>query len=164
MSASVEIRELRYADLPRAIAIERRVFPAPWSLAMFALELSKPGGINLAAEIDGQLVAYSVCSRYETVWHVMNICVDPEFRRRGVASRLITSLIAQVGEDARLTLEVRPSNAGGIALYERHGFLAAGQRRRYYADNGEDAIIMWRTPATLRGSTDDVPNASPVQR
>ena len=85
MSAPAEIRELRYADLPRAIAIERRVFPAPWSLAMFALELSKPGGINLAAEAGSELVAYCVCSRYETVWHVMNICVGTIPANRQVA-------------------------------------------------------------------------------
>ena len=58
---------------------------------------------------------------------------------------------ASATRDAQLTLEVRRSNAGAIALYERFGFRAAGVRRRYYQDNGEDALIMWRTPATLRG-------------
>ena len=52
---------------------------------------------------------------------------------------------------------MRRSNAGAIALYERFGFRSAGVRRRYYQDNGEDAIVMWRTPATLRGTLDDVP-------
>ena len=61
-----------------------------------------------------------------------------------------------------MTLEVRPSNQPAIALYERFGFLAAGMRRRYYQDNGEDALIMWRTPATLEGRLDDVPNPGPV--
>jgi ribosomal-protein-alanine N-acetyltransferase len=53
---------------------------------------------------------------------------------------------------------VRRSNDGAIALYEREGFRAAGLRRRYYQDNGEDALVMWRTPATLLGSLEDVPN------
>ena len=58
---------------------------------------------------------------------------------------------------------MRPSNAGAIALYERLRLpLGAGTRRRYYQDNGEDALIMWRTPATLDGRLDDVPNAGPV--
>ena len=61
-------------------------------------------------------------------------------------------------ENARFTLEVRRSNYAAIHLYEREGFQAAGMRRRYYQDNGEDALVMWRTPATLRGSLDDVPN------
>ena len=56
---------------------------------------------------------------------------------------------------------MRESNAGAIALYERFGFRAAGRRRRYYQDNGEDAVIMWRTPSTLAGRFDDVPNAAP---
>ncbi|HWC25967.1 MAG TPA: hypothetical protein VG474_05225, partial [Solirubrobacteraceae bacterium] len=62
----------------------------------------------------------------------------------------------------RFTLEVRESNAGAIELYERFGFRAAGRRRRYYQDNGEDAVVMWRTQSTLDGRFDDVPNASPA--
>ena len=59
---------------------------------------------------------------------------------------------------------MRRSNAAAIALYERFGFRAAGLRRRYYQDNGEDALIMWRTPATLRRPLDDVPDAGPGSR
>ena len=155
----VEIRPLVYADLPQVIEVERRAFPTPWSLAMFVLELSKPSGVCLAASIDGRLVGYVICSRYETVWHVMNVAVDPDQTRRGVASTLLSSLYERVGDpQARFTLEVRRSNQVAIDLYQRDGFRAAGLRRRYYQDNGEDAVIMWRTPATLAGSLDDVPN------
>ncbi|MEA2405531.1 MAG: [ribosomal protein S18]-alanine N-acetyltransferase, partial [Thermoleophilaceae bacterium] len=62
MTAQLEIRRLAYADLPQVIAIERRAFPTPWSLAMFVLELSKPSGICLAALRDGRIVGYVVCS------------------------------------------------------------------------------------------------------
>jgi ribosomal-protein-alanine N-acetyltransferase len=159
--STTTIRRLTYADLPQVIAIERRSFPTPWSLAMFVLELSKPSGICLAATNgDGGIVGYCICSRYDTVWHIMNVSVDPEHRRRGVASALLDELLRRVDDDQpRFTLEVRMSNAGAIELYERHGFRAAGRRRRYYQDNGEDALIMWRTPATLRGTLDDIPNA-----
>ena len=156
-AAAVEIRRLTYADLPQVVAIERRAFTTPWSLAMFVLELSKPSGVCLAAEIENELVGYLVCSRYDTVLHVMNVAVDPDRRRRGIASAMIAALLERVGPDAQLTLEVRRSNTGAIALYERFAFKAVGERRRYYADNGEDAVIMWRTPGTLRGSLDDVP-------
>src|SRR3954454_22001632 len=103
-----------------------------------------------------------LCSRYEPVWHVVKISVDPDRRRGGRASALLDPLIARIDEVegqayAQITLEVRRSNAGAIALYERYGFRAAGVRRRYYQDNGEDATIMWRTPGTLRGTLDDVP-------
>ncbi|MGH2946783.1 MAG: ribosomal protein S18-alanine N-acetyltransferase [Solirubrobacteraceae bacterium] len=145
-AAAVEIRRLTYADLPQVVAIERRAFGTPWSLAMFVLELSKPSGVCLAAETEDELVGYLVCSRYDTVWHLMNVAVDPDRRRRGIGSALIAALLHQVGDDAQLTLEVRRSNTGAVALYERFGFRSAGVRPRYYADNGEDAVIMWRTP------------------
>jgi [ribosomal protein S18]-alanine N-acetyltransferase len=162
--APVQIRRLAYPDLPQVIAIERRAFPTPWSLAMFVLELSKPSGICLAAAIPGErkLVGYLICSRYDTVWHVMNIAVDPSQRRAGIATALLAELYARVDDHrARYTLEVRQSNRQAIHLYEREGFRAAGVRRRYYQDNGEDALIMWRTPATLDGSLADVPGAAP---
>jgi [ribosomal protein S18]-alanine N-acetyltransferase len=148
---------LTYADLPEVVAIERRAFTSPWSLAMFVLELSKPSGICLAAVVKHELVGYLICSRYDTVWHVMNVAVDPTQRRRGIATALIERVLARVEPDAQLTLEVRRSNGGAITLYESFGFRSAGVRRRYYQDNGEDAIVMWRTPATLRGTLDDVP-------
>jgi ribosomal-protein-alanine N-acetyltransferase len=103
-----------------------------------------------------------VCSRYEALWHLMNVAVDPDERRRGVATALLHRLFETVGdEDAQYTLEVRQSNHGAIGLYERYGFRSAGLRRRYYQDNGEDAVVMWRTPATRSGTLDDVPNAAP---
>ncbi|MGI8579622.1 MAG: ribosomal protein S18-alanine N-acetyltransferase [Solirubrobacteraceae bacterium] len=154
-----QIRRLAYSDLPQVMAIERRAFPTPWSLAMFVLELSKPSGICLAALIEGRMVGYLVCSRYDRVWHVMNVAIDPDRRRNGVATQLLEHLIERVGGDeARVTLEVRGSNTPAIALYERFHFKSAGLRRRYYQDNGEDAVVMWRTPATMRGRLDDVPN------
>lgn len=159
---ATRIRRLVYADLPEVIGIERRCFPTPWSLAMFVLELSKPAGVCLALDEDEVLAGYLVCSRYEEVWHLMNVSVDPRRQRQGHAGRLIGELLGQLPEDARLTLEVRPSNAGAIALYERFGFLSVGRRKSYYHDNGEDALIMWRTPATQRGSLEDVPAAGPV--
>ncbi|HEV3285051.1 MAG TPA: ribosomal protein S18-alanine N-acetyltransferase [Solirubrobacteraceae bacterium] len=159
----IEVRRLLYTDLPDVIAIERRVFPTPWSLAMFVLELSKQSGICLAAISERRLVGYLICSRYDTVWHVMNVAVDLSHQRRGLASAMLAELYDRVGdEDARYTLEVRRSNTVAIHLYEREGFRAAGMRRRYYQDNGEDALVMWRTPATLAGSLADVPNPGPM--
>jgi len=164
MSATAtQIRRLSYADLPQVVAIERRAFPTPWSLAMFVLELSKQGGICLAAVCEQRLVGYLICSRYDTVWHVMNLAVDADCQRMGLASRLLAELYARVDDDrARFTLEVRRSNAVAIHLYEREGFRAAGTRRRYYQDNGEDALVMWRTPATRAGSLEDVPNPGAI--
>ena len=146
MSDQFKIRRLTYADLPQVIAIERRAFPTPWSLAMFVLELSKPSGICLAAIRDERVAGYLVCSRYDRVWHVMNVAVDDRQLRQGIATALLTKLFEiadRTGE--QYTLEVRESNQGAITLYERFGFKSAGLRPGYYHDNKEDAVIMWRT-------------------
>jgi [ribosomal protein S18]-alanine N-acetyltransferase len=142
--SGLRIRSLSYSDLPAVISIERRSFPTPWSLAMFVLELSKPSGICLAAvDEEGHLAGYLVCSRYETVWHLMNVAVDPGRRRQGIATLLINQLFDLGGGASPYTLEVRVSNREAIAMYERFGFRSAGRRHGYYHDNGEDAVIMW---------------------
>lgn len=147
---AVTVRKLAYGDLPSVIAIERRSFSTPWSLAMFVLELSKPAGICLAAEDEQGLLGYLVCARYDEVWHLMNVAVATEHRRRGIASDLLDRMFGEAGPDARFTLEVRISNLPAIAMYERRGFRSAGRRRSYYRDNGEDALIMWLAGAPAR--------------
>jgi [ribosomal protein S18]-alanine N-acetyltransferase len=112
---------------------------------MFVLELSKPSGVCLAAVDDGDLAGYLVCARYDQVWHLMNVAVDPQARRRGLARGLLATMLERAGLEASYTLEVRTSNAPAITLYEQFGFRAAGKRPRYYQDTGEDALIMWRT-------------------
>ena len=141
------VRPLVYGDLPAVLAIERRSFQTPWSLAMFVLELSKPSGICLAISDErGGLVGYLICARYADVWHLMNVAISPDRRRQGLATELMNSLFGAAGPDARVTLEVRTSNAPAIEMYSRFGFRPAGHRRRYYNDNGEDALIMWLEP------------------
>ena len=143
--APLTIRRLSLADLPQVMTIERRSFSTPWSLAMFVLEVSKPSGISLAALEGVRIVGYLVCSRYAEVCHVMNVAVDLERRRRGIATALLRALFGQADRPGeRYTLEVRPSNVSAIAMYERVGFARAGRRRGYYHDNREDALVMWR--------------------
>ena len=144
---NIVIRRLSVTELPSVIALERRSFATPWSVTMFVLELSKPSSICLAADVGGSLAGYVVCARYADVWHVMNVAVDPDRRRQGIARALIEELLERAGRDSAYTLEVRTSNTPAIALYESLGFRPAGTRPRYYADTGEDALIMWRTHA-----------------
>ncbi len=152
--SEARIRRLTYSDLPSVLSIERRAFTTPWSLAMFVLELSKPSGICLAASNEAGMAGYLVCSRYADVWHLMNIAVSPDHRRRGIATALMRSMFDAAGPEARYTLEVRTSNDEAIAMYRQFGFRPAGRRRRYYHDNGEDALIMW-----LEGAAAAVPSA-----
>jgi ribosomal-protein-alanine N-acetyltransferase len=148
----IDIRRLTLGDLDDIERIERRAYPTPWSRSMFAGELAKPASIGLGA-VDGavseHLVGYLIVSRYVDAWHVMNVAVDPIYRQRGVARRLLDELFLLTEGDSRrgYTLEVRVTNTAAIALYERAGFRATGVRRGYYTDNREDALIMWRDPA-----------------
>jgi ribosomal-protein-alanine N-acetyltransferase len=159
----VHIRPLTYADLPHVVGVERRAFPTPWSLAMFVLELSKPSGICLAAVDGRRIVGYVVCSRYDTVWHVMNVAVDPLRRREGIALALLSELFRRADRPhEQYTLEVRVSNEPAIALYDRFGFRAAGRRRGYYRDNREDALIMWRTIPGGEGGLELAPGQTPA--
>ncbi len=114
MTQPLQVRRLTYADLPQVMAVERRAFTTPWSLAMFVLELSKPSGICLAAWRDGRIVGYVVCSRYDTVWHVMNVAVDPSARRAGVATGMLDTLLAEIDDPrSRLTRARGPRTAAG---------------------------------------------------
>ena len=147
-SARATIRRLTYADLPQVVAIERRAFPTPWSLAMFVLELSKPAGVCLAARRatrSGRLPDLLALRH--------GLAPDERVRGPGPPARagspraLLSALIERVGDPARSSRSrCGRSNVGAIALYERFGFRSAGVRRRYYQDNGEDALMMWRTP------------------
>jgi len=144
----IEYRRLRLRDLNAIEEIERSSYPTPWSRSMFAGELAKPSSICLGAVDTDQneLVGYLIISRYVDAWHVMNVAVAPERKRQGIASALLQRLLELTKDDQLrgYTLEVRVSNAGAIALYERFGFRQKGLRRGYYTDNREDAMIMWR--------------------
>ena len=147
-TTALDMRRLQMRDLNEIEEIERASYPTPWSRSMFIGEISKPSSLCIGA-FDGdtdELVGYMIISRYVDAWHVMNIAVAPEQRRRGVATMLLQRLFElTAGDDRRgYTLEVRVSNDAAIRLYERLGFRPRGVRRGYYTDNREDALIMWR--------------------
>jgi ribosomal-protein-alanine N-acetyltransferase len=147
---TIEFRRLKLRDLSAIEQIERASYPTPWSRSMFAGELAKPSSICLGAfdGDTGRLTAYLIISRYVDAWHVMNLAVAHEHRRRGIATRLMERLFEMTAGDGRrgYTLEVRVSNEAAIKLYESLGFRARGIRRGYYTDNREDALIMWKDP------------------
>jgi ribosomal-protein-alanine N-acetyltransferase len=145
-AVAVEIRRLELGDLNAIESIEQRAYRTPWSRSMFASELAKPTSICLGAFEGSELVGYIVNSRYVDAWHVMNVAVDPDRQRRGIATALLEHLFDLTREDERrgYTLEVRVSNEDAIRLYEKLGFESRGLRRGYYTDNREDALIMWR--------------------
>ena len=146
---NVKLRRLEPGDLDRVEEIERASYPTPWSRAMFAAEMRKPSSLAIGAYLEaGELVGYAYVSRYVDAWHVMNVAVASNFRRRGIATTLLERVFELTAADSRhgYTLEVRTSNMEAIRLYERLGFEHRGIRPGYYTDNREDALIMWREP------------------
>lgn len=128
------------------MAIERLVFPSPWTENMFREELASPLCRNrLALDVDDTILGYSCFALVLDEVHLRNVAVHPRRRNRGVASGLIDDMIRLSLEQGCMfaTLEVRDSNAEALELYGRFGFRIAGVRPSYYSDTGEDALIMW---------------------
>lgn len=147
----VDLRRVEPHDLETVDEIERASYPTPWSRSMFVAELRKPSSVAIGAYAEGgKLVGYAFVSRYVDAWHVMNVAVATEFRRRGIATTLLQRVFEVTANDPQrgYTLEVRVSNVEAIRLYERLGFEPRGIRRGYYTDNREDALIMWREPVS----------------
>jgi ribosomal-protein-alanine N-acetyltransferase len=147
-SLRLAIRPMRRGDLEDGVlAIERETYPIPWSRRMIEAELVRPDGICLVAEHDRAVVGYILVSLQVDVWHILNVTVHPLHRGRRIGEALIAAVfrLADRRRHAGYTLEVRVSNERAIRLYRRLGFVAHGVRPRYYSDNGEDALIMWRT-------------------
>lgn len=140
------ISDMVLDDLAGVMAIERDVFPAPWSENMFRQELQFPLSRNLTAKVSGlEIVGYINFRIIAGEVHLFNIAVKKDRRKTGVASALMAEMIRGAKkEDAFLaTLEVRPSNEGARRLYERFGFEVQGIRPLYYAETKEDALILW---------------------
>jgi ribosomal-protein-alanine N-acetyltransferase len=144
--ATVRIGPMRRHHVRQILRIERRVYPRPWSAAVFAGEIEQNGRGRsyIVARVGRRLVGYAGLMIAPDSAHITNIAVDPDRQGRGIGSRLLLTLARRavdLGAPA-LTLEVRVSNAPAQHLYQRFGFVPAGVRKRYY-EGTEDAIVMW---------------------
>lgn len=142
---SFRIVPMTAAHLPAVAALEKACFPAdPWSEGLFRDALDNPHTAILLAEgEDGAVLGYAVLSTVLDEGNLDNIAVARPARRNGVADALLSALTGFGREHlACLMLEVRASNAPAIALYEKHGFTAAGRRKNYYDAPCEDAVLM----------------------
>jgi len=135
-------------QIDAVLAIEEASFTNPWTRVMYLAELENAGVSYcfLAKEADGRVVGFCSFWRVLDELHINNLAVLPDFRRRGVASALLTHVLAegQALGARRATLEVRRSNDPARLLYERFGFSVAGLRRAYYTKPVEDALVLWR--------------------
>ena len=142
----VEVVPMRRSHLKSVIAIERRIFPSPWSLGLYLSEITQPATrAYYVACVGPQVVGYAGMMVVVGEAHVTNIGVAPEWQRHGVARRLLLQLAREARERSaqHLTLEVRVSNVGAQALYHEFGFVPAGVRKNYYSEVHEDALVMW---------------------
>ena len=132
------------ADLDEVMAIERTSFRYPWSSRFFLEELQVACARSVLAEIEGRIVGYVLFWLLPTEVDIHNIAVHIDFRRQGIGQALLQRVIEQTRnrESSLVTLEVRVSNSSAQRLYESVGFVAKGLRKRYYSDDGEDALIM----------------------
>jgi ribosomal-protein-alanine N-acetyltransferase len=145
----LRISEMTEVDLRDVLTIERCSFPLPWSEGMFKAELSLDFSHNFAAKLnhggnEEVLVGYICFWVIEGEAHLLNIAVKPDYRRMGLGKHLMRFLIdfCRTEKVERLTLDVRPSNRSAIEMYRKMGFRKEGLSPRYYADNGEDALVM----------------------
>jgi [ribosomal protein S18]-alanine N-acetyltransferase len=143
------IRRARAEDITEILSIEARSSAVPWSRQLFAKELQRAEGITLVATDREFVVGFIAVAGQGDSWHVLNLTVHPDHRRRGVGGLLVDGAIGALHGRPydRYTLEVRVSNDAAIRLYRSRGFVDSGVRPRYYSDNQEDALIMWREPA-----------------
>ena len=141
----VRIVPMNADHLDEVAELERICFSAPWSRNMLAEELDNAlSAFLVALDGDGKVVGYAGLQVILDEGYITNVAVRPEWRRRGVAGKLLQVFLdfAQANRLAFLTLEVRESNYGAIALYGSRGFRSVGRRRNYYEHPREDAIIM----------------------
>ncbi|HJU57761.1 MAG TPA: ribosomal protein S18-alanine N-acetyltransferase [Actinomycetota bacterium] len=137
---------MRRRHLRGVMAIERRVYPRPWSPNLFLSEMSESAHRRyLVARIDREVVGYGGLICYGEEAHITNVAVDPDFQRRRIATRLLYDLVRAAAEmEAHaVSLEVRVTNWGAQRLYGTFGFRPVGIRKNYYQEIGEDALIMW---------------------
>ena len=142
----VNVVPMQADHLDELARLERICFSRPWSRTMLAEELENQCAAFLVAvePVTEKVVGYAGLLVMADEGYITNVAVFPEYRRRGVAEQLIAVFdkFARGNHLAFLTLEVRPSNAAAIALYQRFGFEEVGRRRNYYDLPKEDALIL----------------------
>ena len=140
------VRPMLTSDLDTILQIERASFSTPWCLEAFKTELKDNEYARyLCLELNGQVIGYMGLWFILDEGHITNIAINPNYRGQRWGEFLMKSVMDKMAEQGmeRMTLEVRVSNSTAQSLYHRLGFTTAGVRKGYYADTGEDALIMW---------------------
>jgi len=139
-------RPMLAADLDQVAAIERVSLPSPWSKELFEAELKRDQARYFVAEEGGRVAGYMGYWEAPQEAHIINLAVAPEFRKKGLGAAMLGHVLefARKTGAGLATLEVRDSNEAARKLYEKCGFRFVAIRKKYYADNQEDAVVMIR--------------------
>lgn len=142
----IEIGPMRRRHVRDVLTIERQVYPRPWSAALFFSEIGQRKTRHYVVATHGKtLVGYGGLMVHGDEGHITTIAVDPEQQHRGVGTKLLLDLVeeARTREARTIALEVRVANWPAQRLYAWFGFRPVGIRKNYYAETGEDALVMW---------------------
>lgn len=141
----VGLRPMRDHDLAQVAAIEQRSYEFPWSLGIFS-DCLRVGYCCWTLADEETVVGYGIMAVAADEAHILNICIDPGYRRLGLAGRLLaqTLALARSHQATIVFLEVRPSNTAAQALYRAAGFQQLAVRRNYYParEGREDALVL----------------------
>lgn len=144
----LEIKSLTEADLGAVLELDKACFGGLWTLEAYQRELDSPNSqlIGLFSPVSilrllGMGCFWSILDEA----HITILAVHPQYHCQGFGQALLYALLKMACDSGleRATLEVRASNSAAVSLYQKFGFKTAGRRRRYYQDNGEDALILW---------------------
>lgn len=141
------IADVRLEHIEQIEKLEKQCFSVPWTRQALVSQLPDDMHIFIAAFDDGGNVLGYVGMMYVLdEGYISNVAVSPEYRRHGIADKLIEALVSRANEKdlSFVTLEVRQSNAPAIELYRKNGFSNVGLRKNYYNKPTEDAILMTR--------------------
>lgn len=144
MSETIVIRPYKESDIPSIAEIEKECFSQPWSINALHEFTENPFGRIIIAELAGKVAGYVTYSEIFEELQIANVAVSESFRRIGLGKRLIDNLI-DIGNNKNaeiITLEVRTSNIAARALYEKCGFVSVGERKNFYSNPTENAVLM----------------------
>lgn len=124
--------------------IETECFSHPWSRQSLENELNNETSLFLVAKEENEVIGYIGMSIVIDEGYIFNVAVREKYRNMGVATALINELVTYGKKNnfSFITLEVRESNLSAISLYSKFGFIKAGERKDYYSNPKENAILM----------------------
>ena len=135
---------MNVGHVPQIAALEKRCFTDPWSRDSLAEELDNPLAVYTGLGRGSALLGYVGTRRVLDEWEIVNVAVDPAFRREHLGSRLLEAVLGEARAQGakQVFLEVRESNAPARGLYEKYGFRPIARRKHYYDHPVENAIVM----------------------